>query len=179
VEVAVPRLGREEELYALTLVDATEQLLGRDAASVVSGDLFGGDSGTAQLLLSLLLPQTKSKALEDVLGSAGIEGVSKGILTGLLMDTPLDSNIPTLENTLRSAPVRSLLNNLNTSLQSTGVRGNPAEGNQVSEGNVSSSEILDAVSDLDDEQAAILGSLVNDVVGSIRSKLLDRIAELQ
>jgi predicted unusual protein kinase regulating ubiquinone biosynthesis (AarF/ABC1/UbiB family) len=174
MEVAAPSLDREQELYGISLVDAVEQVLGKDAATVASGDLFGGETGVAQLLQSFLTPQFKERSLEDLVKTAGFGGLSKGVLSGTLRDSPLQDNIPEVEDTLRSVVVRSLpvLSNV---LQTAGV----TSDSQSAQGDVDTSEIVDAIADLDPEEAAALEKLVDEVVGGIRLQLEERLSHVK
>ena len=55
LEIAAPKLTREEELYALSLTDLTTQTLGKDAAVIVSGDTLVDPRAAARTLLYIVL----------------------------------------------------------------------------------------------------------------------------
>ena len=104
LDIAAPKLTREEELYALSLTDLTTQTLGRDAAVIVSGDTLVDPRAAARTLLYIILngeipalesvPAIKqlSSALMNFVGGSGsvhditstssedgIQSISKGI----------------------------------------------------------------------------------------------------
>jgi len=54
VDKVAPKLSREEELYALSLVDLVAQSAGRDAALVVSGDVAMEPSAAVRLLVRIV-----------------------------------------------------------------------------------------------------------------------------
>ena len=104
LDIAAPKLTREEELYALSLTDLTTQTLGRDAAVIVSGDTLVDPRAAARTLLYIIVngeipalesvPAVKqlSSALMNFVGGSGsvhditstpsedgIQSISKGI----------------------------------------------------------------------------------------------------
>mmetsp|Transcript_14872 Transcript_14872/g.26710 ORF Transcript_14872/g.26710 Transcript_14872/m.26710 type:complete len:440 (-) Transcript_14872:310-1629(-) len=54
VDTAAPPLNRDEEVYALSLVDLAKGLLGEDVASIVSGEAVDQPQVVARFLLSIL-----------------------------------------------------------------------------------------------------------------------------
>mmetsp|Transcript_5022 Transcript_5022/g.5151 ORF Transcript_5022/g.5151 Transcript_5022/m.5151 type:complete len:865 (+) Transcript_5022:87-2681(+) len=54
INVAAPRLSREDELYALSLVDLVSQTAGTDAATIVSGDAIMEPTAAVRLLLQII-----------------------------------------------------------------------------------------------------------------------------
>jgi aarF domain-containing kinase len=54
VDAAAPALDRNEEVYALSLVDLAKSVLGADAAAVLTGEAWDQPQAVARLLLSLL-----------------------------------------------------------------------------------------------------------------------------
>ena len=65
LEIAAPKLSREEELYALSLSDLTAQTLGNDAAIIVSGDTLLDPRAAARTLLYIIM-NGEIPALESV-----------------------------------------------------------------------------------------------------------------
>ena len=63
LDILTPALSREEELYALSLVDAITQTLGSDAAAVIAGD-------------AVLEPNVAIRLLLDIISSSEVEGLS-------------------------------------------------------------------------------------------------------
>jgi predicted unusual protein kinase regulating ubiquinone biosynthesis (AarF/ABC1/UbiB family) len=167
-EALAPRLNQEEELYALSLADAVEQVLGKDAGAVAAGDIVADPSAAARLLLSVLSPQGGNMAVDELRKTAGFKGISDGVLAGLgLHDTPLKSAIPILENI---SPL------INSALQASGVAG--GQGAESTTGDIDSEEVLSAIAELSDEEAATLQDFVDTVVSGIQIKLVDRLSTL-
>lgn len=169
VETATPRLNREEELYAISLVDAIEQAVGKDAANIASGDVDDAPAAAARLLLSFFSPQMKGASNLDLFKTQGFEGLSNGLSSGLgINDSPLspslESAIPFVENVL---PV------LNNVLEVSGV----GRGGGIT-GDVDTHELQTAIADLDHEEAALLEHVVDSVVGGIRGQLIDRLSTI-
>ncbi|EKX38103.1 hypothetical protein GUITHDRAFT_77443 [Guillardia theta CCMP2712] len=54
LEVVAPKLTREEELYAISLVDLIKSALGEDAATLVAGDALVDPRAASRLLLSVV-----------------------------------------------------------------------------------------------------------------------------
>jgi len=54
INVAAPRLSREDELYALSLVDLVSQTAGTDAATIISGDAVMEPTAAVRLLLQII-----------------------------------------------------------------------------------------------------------------------------
>mmetsp|Transcript_8059 Transcript_8059/g.12834 ORF Transcript_8059/g.12834 Transcript_8059/m.12834 type:complete len:960 (-) Transcript_8059:39-2918(-) len=169
-EAATPRLTREEELYQIALVDAIGQTLGKDAATVVSGDIVSEPSAGIRLLFSVISPQGENGAIDDLLKTAGFDGVTNGIASGLgLADTPLKSAIPI---------IGSVLPNVNHAIRSSGLAHNFIGEADAASGDVDTSEVVNAVADLDTEEAANLERFVDKVVGRVRNKVVDRLVQL-
>ena len=54
VDILAPELSREEELYAISLVDLASTTLGKDAGVLVAGDAFLEPQAVGRLALGVL-----------------------------------------------------------------------------------------------------------------------------
>jgi aarF domain-containing kinase len=59
IDALVPELSREEELYAISLVDLVSSALGKDAGVLVAGDAFLDPQAVGRLALGVLTSGTK------------------------------------------------------------------------------------------------------------------------
>jgi len=66
LDIAAPKLSREEELYAISLTDLASQTLGSDAAVIVSGDTLVDPAAAARTLMYILSNGEIPAALESV-----------------------------------------------------------------------------------------------------------------
>jgi hypothetical protein len=72
--LAAPKLSREEELFAISLGDLAAGLIGKDAATVLTGDAFLEPEAIAALFLSIVatgeLPVGNSPELRNLAANA-------------------------------------------------------------------------------------------------------------
>jgi aarF domain-containing kinase len=79
LDVAAPKLSREEELYALSLSDLASQSLGKNAGEVVNGNLLLEPTASLRFLLSI----ASTGQLPSLGGSVSTEQIAK-FLSGVL-----------------------------------------------------------------------------------------------
>lgn len=124
VDKAAPKLTREEELYALSLVDLVSQSAGADAASVVSGDVAMEPSAAARLLVRIVssgdsplrrtpLVSELVSALNQVLGGRTREPGSSSVNDENLQDiTKTLSSLSSTESDVLRKFVTEIVENL-------------------------------------------------------------------
>eukprot|EP00471_Norrisiella_sphaerica_P013654 CAMPEP_0184503142 /NCGR_PEP_ID=MMETSP0113_2-20130426/51712_1 /TAXON_ID=91329 /ORGANISM="Norrisiella sphaerica, Strain BC52" /LENGTH=853 /DNA_ID=CAMNT_0026892585 /DNA_START=221 /DNA_END=2782 /DNA_ORIENTATION=- len=76
LDTTLPKLSREEELYALSIKDLTTQVLGPDAASLINGDALSDPTSLARVLVAFLATPDMKSALRviapDLLGALDV-----------------------------------------------------------------------------------------------------------
>lgn len=151
VDQLFPRLTREEELYAIALGDLCAQTLGKDAASVLRGDV-------------LLEPDALSRLLVRV-----SQSLSSQSLGGSDSNPFLRQLQPLIG---RLDPELGWRENLRTLLvgRSAAVAGTSAEQGL--------DEVMTAFQGLTVEESAVLRRSVEDVLAQVASKGLDRLQTL-
>jgi HPt (histidine-containing phosphotransfer) domain-containing protein len=68
VEIATPKLSRDEELYAISLKDLTRNILGEDFSLLLNGDVLQNPSAAVRVLLTLAqnAPQLSKTAVARI-----------------------------------------------------------------------------------------------------------------
>lgn len=69
LESIAPKLSREEELYALSLVDLSKELFGNDIAIILNGDSLNDPMALIRLVLSSLQAQVESPSFDNTINS--------------------------------------------------------------------------------------------------------------
>ena len=80
MDVAVPKLTRDEEFYAISLSDITKDTIGSDAAIVLNGDAVVDPRAAARLLLGVL----SNGEVPQQIGSSPIFASTMKVVEGLI-----------------------------------------------------------------------------------------------
>ena len=83
LEIAVPKLNREEEFFAISLSDAATQTLGEDAGVVVRGDALMDPAAALRVVLGITSSNSVARISNPI-----VADISKNILSALSANKP-------------------------------------------------------------------------------------------
>ena len=166
LDALAPPLTREEEIYAISLVDLARQSLGEEAAALLNGDLAQSPLAAARTAVPLL--ELLIEAVEAEGAAAGAGG----------------SDTPVLQLAKQAL---SLLRALPASLPSlpfgSGASGASGAGGASSVGSAdeaaATSELSAAVAALQAKEKAAMQAFLSQVGGGLTTKLDERLLTLQ
>lgn len=148
LDAVAPALSRDEELYAISLVDFAKSALGEEAAALIAGDLAQDPAAAARTAVPLVRP-----LLSSAREAAPAEGPSSPLIQ--LATTAVD-----------------LLAQLPTSSPAGGRAG-------AEEHSAGAAAIEDAVASLSEAERETLSAVLDELAGSLRAKLDERILTLR
>mmetsp|Transcript_2976 Transcript_2976/g.5815 ORF Transcript_2976/g.5815 Transcript_2976/m.5815 type:complete len:874 (-) Transcript_2976:290-2911(-) len=166
LDIIAPRLTREEELYAISLVDLARTSLGEDAASLIAGDLAAEPVTASRVLLPLLAAVVEeSEGMAGIAAAAPLSGSNGG---GADVGKP-GGGRSALSLLVRNAA--NLLESVPTSSRAS--RGVDAATAQAT------AEIRDAIKHLTPTQRREMQELVSDLTTKLRARLDERLLAIR
>ncbi|KAL1528435.1 hypothetical protein AB1Y20_009783 [Prymnesium parvum] len=147
LDAVAPKLSREEEIYALSLVDFARSALGDDAAAVLSGDSLSSPLSPLRLALKLLAQADGGPAAASSTEASTISPANRALVARLARQ--LQGALPTPSNAPTGSAVRT-----------------------ASESSVD--ELVEVLSALGDEERQIAQEAVARIANSVQAKFLER-----
>ena len=166
LEIAAPKLTRDEEFFAISLSDAATQTLGKDAGVVVKGDALLDPAAALRVILGI----TSSKSIAQM-SSPLVADVSKSILNILsanratLSQSPTVVGVSSMEGSTMNT-VMTVDSDMNSARDIPAL--NPTNAYNSDDG---LNNVADGLSDLDAEEQEAL----RETTTRVFDKLLDRI----
>ena len=121
LDIAVPKLSRDEELYAISITDLTKDTLGGDAAIVVNGDAVIDPRAAARLLLLVISNGSVPEQLSSVPLYSGVRRFLEESLGTKSTGDSLVDGIGSLRNSVTSLS-KEESENLNLLLTDVGTK---------------------------------------------------------
>jgi len=86
LNTVTPKLSREEEIYALSIVDLAEKTLGKEVAAIINGDTLSNPTALVRVVLSFLASTDVKTAIRsispDILGTTVLTSSSMSSTSG-------------------------------------------------------------------------------------------------
>lgn len=174
LEIAAPRLTRDEEFFAISLSDAATQTLGADAGVVVKGDALLDPAAALRVILGI----TSSKSIAQMSGPL-VADVSKSILNALSTNR---ANLPKSPTFVGSSSMEG--STMNAVLTAEGdVSGSARDIPALNPTNSYNSDdglnnVADGLSDLDAEEQEALRETTTRVFDKLLSRIVTRLQPL-
>lgn len=163
LEIAAPKLTRDEEFFAISLSDAATQTLGNDAGVVVKGDALLDPAAALRVILGI----TSSKSVAQM-SNPIVSDISKSILNALSANRA--SRAPT---TMGSVTMAS---NTDGAVMSAEIPAlNPTKEYNSDDG---LNNVADGLSDLNDSEQEALKATATIVFEKLRERIVARLQPL-
>lgn len=171
LEIAAPKLTRDEEFFAISLSDAATQTLGKDAGVVVKGDALLDPAAALRVILGI----TSSKSIAQM-SSPLVADVSKSILNALSANRATLSQSPSVVgvSSMEGSTVQAVL---------TGEDGGSRDIPALNPTNMYNSDdglnnVADGLSDLDAEEQEALRETTTRVFDKLLERIVTRLQPL-
>lgn len=171
LEIAAPKLTRDEEFFAISLSDAATQTLGKDAGVVVKGDALLDPAAALRVILGI----TSSKSIAQM-SSPLVADVSKSILNALSANRATLSQSPSVVgvSSMEGSTVQAVL---------TGEDGGSRDIPALNPTNMYNSDdglnnVADGLSDLDAEEQEALRETTTRVFDKLLGRIVTRLQPL-
>lgn len=171
LEIAAPKLTRDEEFFAISLSDAATQTLGKDAGVVVKGDALLDPAAALRVILGI----TSSKSIAQM-SSPLVADVSKSILNALSANRATLSQSPSVVgvSSMEGNTVQAVLTG-----EDEGSRDIPAlNPTNMYNSDDGLNNVADGLSDLDAEEQEALKETTTRVFDKLLERIVTRLQPL-
>jgi hypothetical protein len=184
IDIATPKLTREEELYALSLKDLTSQSFGDDAAVVINGNALLDPSAATRFLLEILSSGKLPGDLNSFLSPTVVKNFSNQVLKPVLLDKNKNLRLISNKNFNLFSVIFSIFTRNTKNSNNKNDNGNNNDSSNQNKMKIDSNNIInnsgikdltDGLNELSKEEVERLQNMLNIVFNRLQNKIFTRL----